>query len=139
MQALPSGGAVVEVPPLLIGEIARKLGWNKEEMLMKRFLVALSLGLMMAAPLVAGAAGSSAPGNLPAAVDQLLAQDMIQLAESQLKVAGFDPGRVDGIFDAQTSEAVRKYQEAKGLPVSGLLDAPTRRELWAGYENAGED
>jgi peptidoglycan hydrolase-like protein with peptidoglycan-binding domain len=119
---------------------SENLSGNKEEMLMKRFLVALSLGLLMAAPLVAGAAGSSnAPGNLPAAVDQLLAQDMIQLAESQLKVAGFDPGRVDGIFDAQTAEAVRKYQEAKGLPVSGLLDAPTRRELWAGYENAGED
>ena len=140
MRALPSGGVAVEVPPLLIGEVVRKLGWKKEEMLMKRFIVALSLGLLMAAPLVAGAAtSSSAPGNLPAAVDQLLAQDMIQLAESQLKVAGFDPGRVDGIFDAQTSEAVRKYQEAKGLPVSGLLDAPTRRELWAGYENASED
>jgi peptidoglycan hydrolase-like protein with peptidoglycan-binding domain len=118
----------------------RKLKWKKEKMLMKRFLVALSLGLLMAAPLVAGAAGnSSAPERLPAAVDQLLAQDMIQLAESQLKVAGFEPGRVDGIFDAQTSEAVRKYQAARGLPVSGLLDAPTRRELWAGYENADED
>jgi peptidoglycan hydrolase-like protein with peptidoglycan-binding domain len=140
MRALPSGGVVAEVPPLLIGEVVRKLGWKKEEMLMKRFLVSLSLGLLMAAPLVAGAAASSsAPANLPAAVDQLLAQDMIQLAESQLKVAGFDPGRVDGIFDAQTSEAVRKYQAARGLPVSGLLDEPTRRELWAGYENANED
>jgi peptidoglycan hydrolase-like protein with peptidoglycan-binding domain len=107
---------------------------------MKRFLVALGVGLLMAAPLVAVAAGAgSAPGSLPAAVDQLMARDMIQLAESQLKVAGFDPGRVDGIFDQQTSAALRKYQVAKGLPVSGLLDEPTRRELLPGSQDASDD
>jgi peptidoglycan hydrolase-like protein with peptidoglycan-binding domain len=126
---------MVGVPPLLMQvSSCGNLGVCKEEMLMKRFLAVLSLGLVVAAPLVAVAAE-----NLPAAVDQLLARDMVQLAESNLKVAGFDPGRVDGIFDTQTADAVRKYQSANGLPVSGLLDAPTRRELLAGYENAGED
>ena len=107
---------------------------------MKRFLVTMSIGLLLAVPLIVVAAGSeSARGKLPAAVDQLLARDMIELAQSQLKIAGFDPGRVDGIFDTQTSEAVRKYQSAKGIPVSGLIDAPTRRELFAGFQDTNEE
>jgi peptidoglycan hydrolase-like protein with peptidoglycan-binding domain len=107
-----------------------------KEKRMKRFLATLSVGLMLVAPVVATAA-SSTRGNLPAAVDQMLAQDMIQLAESQLKVAGFDPGPVDGIFDEQTAAAVRKYQAANSLPVSGLLDEPTRTVLMPGHDNAG--
>jgi hypothetical protein len=124
---------------------AGKVVWGirsivKKEIPMKRFLVALGLGLLVAAPLVAVAAGAgSTPGSLPPAVDQLMARDMIQLAESQLKIAGFDPGRVDGIFDQQTVVAVRNYQAAKGLPVTGLLDESTRRELLPGSQNAGDD
>jgi peptidoglycan hydrolase-like protein with peptidoglycan-binding domain len=105
---------------------------------MRKFLATLSIGLMLAAPVVATAAGvGSTRGNLPPAVDQMLAQDMIQLAESQLKVAGFDPGPVDGVFDEQTASAVRKYQAANGIPVSGLLDEPTRTALMPGHDNAG--
>jgi peptidoglycan hydrolase-like protein with peptidoglycan-binding domain len=106
---------------------------------MKRFLIALSISLLMAAPLVALAAGGdSTRASLPAAVDQLLAQDMIQLAQTQLKVAGFDPGRFDGIFDQKTSQAVSNYQRAMGLPVSGLLDEATRADLWPGFDAADQ-
>jgi peptidoglycan hydrolase-like protein with peptidoglycan-binding domain len=106
---------------------------------MKKLLATLTLGVMLAAPMVATAAGADTPrGNLPAAVDQLLAQDMIQLAQTTLKIAGFDPGRVDGVFDAQTATAVRQYQAAKGIPVSGLLDEPTRRVLLTGFEDASD-
>jgi peptidoglycan hydrolase-like protein with peptidoglycan-binding domain len=106
---------------------------------MKRFIVAVGLGLLVAAPLVAAAAGGgSTSGSLPAAVDQLMARDMIQLAESNLKIAGYDPGRVDGIFDEQTAAALRKYQAAKGIPVTGQLDQPTRNELFPGFHDAGE-
>ena len=103
---------------------------------MKKFLATLGIGVMLAAPVVATAAGATR-GNLPPAVDQMMAQDMIQLAESQLKVAGYDPGPVDGVFDEQTASAVRKYQAANGIPVSGLLDEPTRTALMPGYDNAG--
>jgi peptidoglycan hydrolase-like protein with peptidoglycan-binding domain len=106
---------------------------------MKTFLATLTLGVMLVAPLIATPAGADSPrGNLPAAVDQLLAQDMIQLAQTTLKSAGYNPGRTDGVFDAQTATAVRKYQAANGLPVSGLLDEPTRRVLFPGSEDAGE-
>jgi peptidoglycan hydrolase-like protein with peptidoglycan-binding domain len=76
---------------------------------------------------------------LPATADQLLAKDMIQQAETHLKLAGFDPGRVDGVFDARTSQAVRQYQVVHALPVSGLLDEPTRRVLFPGSQDKNED
>jgi peptidoglycan hydrolase-like protein with peptidoglycan-binding domain len=105
---------------------------------MKKFLTALTLGAMLVVPLVAIGASSSG-GTLPPAVDQLLARDMIQQAQVQLKVAGYDPGRADGIFDEKTSNAVRKFQAAHGIPVSGLLDEPTRRVMFAGLHDVNED
>jgi peptidoglycan hydrolase-like protein with peptidoglycan-binding domain len=106
---------------------------------MRKLLVMLAIGLVIAVPVVASAAGGgSTRGSLPPAVDQMLAQDMIQLAESQLKVAGFDPGHIDGIFDEQTAAALRKYQAANGLPVTGLLDESTRRILLPGFQDSSE-
>ena len=105
---------------------------------MKKFFAVLTLGAMLIVPLAAIAASSSSE-RLPAAVDQMLARDMIQQAQLQLKVAGYDPGRADGIFDAQTSTALRKFQASKGLPVSGLLDEPTRRVMFAGMHDSGGD
>ena len=106
----------------------------------RKFLGALALCAMLAAPLVVVAAGAdNTSGSLPPAVDQLLARDMIQQAQQYLKTAGYNPGRVDGIFDAQTSGAVRQYQAANGIPTSGLLDEPTRSVMFHGFDNAGED
>src|SRR6266850_5662377 len=113
--------------------------WEKETP-MHKLLVTFTLAMLIATPLIATAAGADrTPGSLPAAVDQLLARDMIQQAQMHLKLAGFDPGRVDGVFDAQTAVAVRQYQTAQGLPVSGLLDEPTRCALFPGLEDANED
>jgi peptidoglycan hydrolase-like protein with peptidoglycan-binding domain len=112
--------------------------WEKER-LMKKLLATLTLGVMLVTPLIATAAGADrTSGSLPAAVDQLLARDMIQQAQAHLKLAGFDPGRVDGIFDAQTSAAVRQYQAANSLPVSGLLDKPTRDVMFPGFQGDSE-
>jgi peptidoglycan hydrolase-like protein with peptidoglycan-binding domain len=105
---------------------------------MKRFFAALTLGAMLVVPFVAIAASSSG-GALPPAVDQLLARDMIQQAQVQLKVAGYDPGRADGIFDEKTSAAVRQYQAANGLPTSGLLDQPTRLVMFPGFNNVNDE
>ncbi len=71
-------------------------------------------------------------------MDQLLARDMIQQAQTHLQLAGFDPGRTDGVFDGQTADAVRHYQAARGLPVSGLLDEPTRRIMFPGLQDTDE-
>jgi carboxyl-terminal processing protease len=71
-------------------------------------------------------------------VDQLLARDMVQQAQMHLKLAGFDPGRVDGVFDAPTADAVRHYQAAQGIPVSGSLDESTRRVTLPGFQDTDE-
>jgi peptidoglycan hydrolase-like protein with peptidoglycan-binding domain len=107
---------------------------------MNKVLATVTLGVMLAVPLVTTAAGADrARGNVLAAVDQLLAQDMIQQAQMTLQLAGFNPGLIDGIFDAQTSTAVRQYQVAQGLPASGFLDQPTRRALFPGSAHVNED
>ena len=106
---------------------------------MKKLLVSFTLAVLIAIPLIATAAGTDrTPGSLPAAVDQLLARDMIQQAQMHLKLAGLNPGRTDGVFDAQTADAVRQYQAARGIPVSGLLDEPTRRVMFPGFQATDE-
>ena len=106
---------------------------------MKNLLATLTLAVLIATPLMATAARADHTSeDLPAAVDQLLAQDMIQQAQTHLKLAGFDPGRTDGVFDARTSDAVRQYQGAHGIPVSGLLDKPTRRLIFPGFQGTNE-
>jgi peptidoglycan hydrolase-like protein with peptidoglycan-binding domain len=105
---------------------------------MKKFFAAVTLGAMLVVPLAAVAASSSG-GNLPPAVDQMLARDMIQQAQLHLKMAGYDPGRADGVFDEKTSNAVRQYQAARGIPVSGLLDEPTRLAMFPGFDDSAED
>jgi peptidoglycan hydrolase-like protein with peptidoglycan-binding domain len=112
--------------------------WEKETPMHKLFAT-LMLAALLATPLVTTAAGADrTPGSLPAAVDQLLARDMIQQAQMHLKLAGLNPGRTDGVFDAQTADAVRQYQAARGIPVSGLLDEPTRRVMFPGFQDTNE-
>ncbi len=50
-------------------------------------------------------------------------------AEKRLETAGFQPGSVDRIIDARTQSALRRYQVAKGLPVTGKLDRVSQQAL----------
>jgi peptidoglycan hydrolase-like protein with peptidoglycan-binding domain len=81
-----------------------------------------------------GPSAVRAPDPEYPAVDRLLTRGQIQFAEARLQAFGFDPGPVDGIFTAQTQAAVRAFQARYGLPVSGLLDRPTREELKLGVD-----
>jgi peptidoglycan hydrolase-like protein with peptidoglycan-binding domain len=73
-------------------------------------------------------------GTLRPAVDRLLSRGDVQVAEAHLRDFGYDPGPVDGLYTPQTQAAVRAYQARYGLPVSGLLDEATRRELLPGVD-----
>jgi murein L,D-transpeptidase YcbB/YkuD len=73
------------------------------------------------------------------AMDRILTRGNIQVAEVRLKEFGFDPGPVDGTFTTQTQAAVRAFQARYGLPVSGLLDRPTREELTLGVDPKRRD
>ncbi|MCC1492137.1 peptidoglycan-binding protein [Cognatishimia sp. F0-27] len=55
-----------------------------------------------------------------------------RLAEARLKQLGLEVGKVDGTFDRATRRAIRDYQRARALPVSGFLDQQTVVRLLAG-------
>ena len=45
-----------------------------------------------------------------------------QLAEQKLAQLGLEPGKVDGEFDRRTRRAIRRFQQARGLAVTGYLN-----------------
>jgi putative peptidoglycan binding protein len=53
----------------------------------------------------------------------------VERAQQALKQMGHDPGPVDGVIGAQTAAALRAYQKAQGLRVTGQLDAATTAKL----------
>jgi hypothetical protein len=69
-----------------------------------------------------GQADESSLGLNPAAM---------RLAEARLKDLGLHPGVVDGVFDEDTRRAIRRYQDARNLRVSGYLDQATVVRLMA--------
>ena len=44
------------------------------------------------------------------------------------------PTPVDGVFDRATEEALRRFQESEGLPVTGRADLETFERLFARYK-----
>ena len=59
---------------------------------------------------------------------QVVREEARQIQE-RLRAAGLNPGAVDGVPGQQTVTALRQYQKAHGLPVTGLLDDATRKAL----------
>lgn len=54
-----------------------------------------------------------------------------RLTETRLDELGLKPGAVDGTFDEETRRAIRRYQDARKLRVSGYLDQATVVRLMA--------
>lgn len=81
----------------------------------------------------AGGSSGAAPGTgaqtgAPAPADI----ETMREVEQQLKVAGFDPGSIDGLMDQNTEQALRQYQQSRGFRVTGRLDDATRGSLLLG-------
>ena len=51
------------------------------------------------------------------------------LVERRLDALGHAPGVVDGIFNARTRAAIRRFQQSQRLEVTGYLNANTVRQL----------
>ena len=45
-----------------------------------------------------------------------------RLIQRGLSNEGFDPGAADGLFGPRTRDAVRRWQQARGVPATGYLD-----------------
>lgn len=54
---------------------------------------------------------------------------MIESAEGMLEALGYEPGEVDGVFDAETESAVKAFQKAEDLEQTGVLAGDTTYAL----------
>ncbi len=55
--------------------------------------------------------------------------DDVIAVQRALNAAGFSPGKVNGSYGPKTSSAVKRYQEANGLAVDGIVDYKTWAKL----------
>ena len=56
-------------------------------------------------------------------------KEQIKQAQALLRTRGFYTGQDDGKLDADTRAALRKYQEAEGLKVTGTLNKATLERM----------
>lgn len=56
-------------------------------------------------------------------------KQQVKTMQEALKGKGYDPGAIDGAMGPRTSAALREFQQAEGLRVTGRLDAETRSKL----------
>jgi len=79
------------------------------------------------APLRIGAVGSGV-GTVHTQ-EKVPSSAQIRAAQERLDGLGFAPGDIDGILGPRTSAALRKYQGASGLPITGRFNAATLRAM----------
>lgn len=66
--------------------------------------------------------GGGGPGSVRSFFDQgAVGQDVVYL-QWRLRELGFDPGRADGVFGAETACTVAAWQNYRGLKVTGRVD-----------------
>lgn len=65
----------------------------------------------------------------PAVTSSDSSDKAIKDAQQALKERGHEPGRIDGVMSTATRQALRQFQEAEGLEVTGQLDESTRKAL----------
>jgi putative peptidoglycan binding protein len=58
-----------------------------------------------------------------------LSSDQIKRIQEALKAKGMNPGAISGIMDPTTQQALRDFQKANNLPVTGVLDPNTADKL----------
>jgi peptidoglycan hydrolase-like protein with peptidoglycan-binding domain len=58
-----------------------------------------------------------------------MSSDNIKKVKEALKARGHDPGTIDGNMDSKTQQALRDFQKANNLPVTGVLDQQTAAKL----------
>ena len=52
-------------------------------------------------------------------------RNKVRRVQTALKAKGFDPGRINGVVDAKTKEAVRKFQDRFGIKATGMINNQT--------------
>jgi peptidoglycan hydrolase-like protein with peptidoglycan-binding domain len=84
-----------------------------------------------------GASGDRAPSVLERLKEKIIGdapdreRNPVKAAQRALQERGYDPGPVDGRVGAKTQAAVKQFQKAEELRVTGRLDAETADRLRA--------
>jgi len=77
------------------------------------------------------------PDGMTPQAQMTVSPEEIRRAQEVLKAKGYDPGAASGNLHAGTQEALRQYQKANNLPVTGVLDPRTAETL--GIESRKSD
>jgi peptidoglycan hydrolase-like protein with peptidoglycan-binding domain len=93
---------------------------------MYALVVVLMCSLLSVCPVMVEAGTT---GQQPPEQRQLLSKDNVKSIQERLKVERLYAGPVDGELNAQTEAALRQYQAEQGIPVSGVADEATLKEL----------
>jgi len=56
-------------------------------------------------------------------------QDLARKVQSELARRGYYHGQINGVIDSDSRQAIRAFQKAQGLPVTGLIDPGVLRAL----------
>jgi localization factor PodJL len=56
--------------------------------------------------------------------------------QSELARRGYYSGSVDGVIGPSSRQAIRAFQAAQGLPVTGIIDAKLLKALGISYRTA---
>jgi peptidoglycan hydrolase-like protein with peptidoglycan-binding domain len=73
-----------------------------------------------------GNQGSRSTGKMR---KQQLSTEQAKEVQEALKEKGFDPGTADGVIGAKTHQAIRDFQKANNMQVTGRLDEKTASAL----------
>ena len=73
--------------------------------------------------------GTGMTGQTGTDLKSQLDSDQAELLEKTLDNRGYSIGSVDGVIDSQTEAALREFQEANGLAVTGTVNNETVAEL----------
>jgi lipid-binding SYLF domain-containing protein/osmotically-inducible protein OsmY len=63
----------------------------------------------------------------------------VKKAQEALREKGYDPGPIDGVLGPRTRAALRSYQQAENLAVTGRLDPQTAAKLGGGSQTGPVD
>jgi len=82
-----------------------------------------------------GQRGTSIPEKMPSpqregtASTARVSPDDIKNVKEALKMKGIDPGPINGTLDSKAQQALRQFQKANDLPVTGSVDQQTALKL----------
>lgn len=99
-------------------------------------LLSLRPAVLLLAALLAGGCAYQPRQSAVSPSGEVFAMPVGEVQAGLLRI-GYDPGPVDGIMGPRTRNAIRAFQQAEGLPVTGTIDPPFAGALRQELARAG--